>query len=245
MRIAWIGDTHADPNHDSSLQRFKDMGRYVAQFDCDVVVQIGDWFDMPSITSHRGRLEAEGDRYHRDIEVGNDALATFMKPFRRRKKKMPTFEYFVGNHEYRIERFLQQHPEMSGYMSLDDMEFQRYGWNITPFGRYKNIEGFWTTHHILGKTGKAVSLGPTFTRRGVSMVVGHTHEMQHLVLPRQDTYTHGIDLGCMTARGYTEAEDWSAPNANGVWRGIHIMDGVHNGDAAEIRHVRAEIFTDD
>jgi hypothetical protein len=243
MKVAFVGDTHADPNHDKHLRRFTDMGEYLAPEDCDVVCQVGDWYDMPSITDHRGRLEGEGDRYNLDIEVGNQALNQFMRPFRKRKKRMPHFIFLVGNHEYRIERYVQQNPRMAGSIGLHDMDFDKWGWEVIPFGRFTNIGGFYATHHILGKAGRAVALAPTFTKRGVSMVVGHTHEAKHIKLPRQTGYTHGLDVGCMTRKGYAASEDWSAPNEHSTWRGLHIMDGVANGDYKEYREVAAEVFT--
>ena len=244
MKLAIVGDTHADPNHDTDLQRFSDTGYYIAQQDCDYVLQVGDWYDMPSITEHRGKLEREGDRYEYDIEIGNQALAQFMRPFRRRKKKLPHFIFLVGNHEYRIERYIQQNPEMAGRIGLHEFEFARYGWETVPFGRYRNVEGFHCTHHILGKGGRPVALGPTFSKRGVSMVVGHTHELHHITLPRQDRLSHAIDVGCMTQKGYAAAEDWSAPNEHTTWRGIHLLTGVAGGDYRRYEQVRAEEFTD-
>lgn len=246
MRVAFIGDTHADPNHDSSLRRFTDMGEYLAPEDCDIVCQVGDWYDMPSITDHRGRLEGEGDRYALDIEVGNQALAQFMRPFRKRKRKMPHFIFLVGNHEYRIDRYIQQNPKLAGSIGFNkDTHFDKWGWEVVPFGRYRNIGGFYCTHHILGKAGRPVALGPTFTKRGVSLVVGHTHESHHIKIPRQAGYSHGLDVGCMTRSDYANAEDWSAPNEHSTWRGIHIMEGVADGDYKKYTEIRAEEFTDE
>ena len=243
LKVAFIGDTHADPNHDRTLKRFTHLGRFLAPEDCDIICQVGDWFDMPSITEHRGRLEREGDRYALDIEVGNQALSQFVAPFYKRKRKLPHFVFLVGNHEYRIERYVQQYPALAGKVGLHDFAFSKYNWETVPFGRYRNIGGFYCTHHILGKTGRAVSLGPTFTKRGVSMVVGHSHELHHITLPRQDGYTHALDVGAMTRKDYASAEDWSAPNAHATWRGIHIMEGVANGDYRRYTQVRAEEFT--
>lgn len=96
MKVGWLGDVHCDPNHDTTFQRLKDAGRYLAAEKCDVVCQIGDWYDMPSITEHRGRLEREGDRYKLDIEAGNEGLAAFMRPFHRRKKKLPPLRLHRG-----------------------------------------------------------------------------------------------------------------------------------------------------
>ena len=243
MRLGIIGDVHCDPNHDSDLQRLTDVGTYFASLDLDAVVQIGDWYDMPSITEHRGKLEREGDRYDRDIECGNQGLAQFMRGFKKRKKKKPDFYFIEGNHEYRIQRYVQQHPSMAGKLGRHEFDFERHGWRVATYGRYASIGGFWFTHCVIGKAGRAVALGPTFQKRGVSLVVGHSHELQHLVLPRQDKLSHGIDVGCFTQKGYSVAEDWSAPNQHTTWRGVHVMTGVEDGDYQTYEQVRAEIFT--
>jgi hypothetical protein len=244
-KIGIIGDTHADPNHDSTLRRFTDVGVFLAGEQCDTILQVGDWYDMPSITEHRGKLEREGDRYDDDIDVGNQALAQFMRPFRKRKKKLPRFVFLVGNHEYRIHRYVQQRPELARKMGLHEFDFERHGWEVVPFGRYIDLEGFHCTHHILGKGGRPVALGPTFSKRGVSMVVGHSHELHHITLPRQDRLSHALDVGCLTNKGYASAEDWSAPNAHTAWRGVHLLTGAEHGDYKRYEQVRAEEFTNE
>ena len=48
----------------------------------DVIVHIGDHWDMPSLSSYdkKGSRQMEGKRYVKDIDVGNEAMDRFMAP---------------------------------------------------------------------------------------------------------------------------------------------------------------------
>ncbi len=51
------------------------VGKYLAEKKPDVIVQIGDFADMPSLSSYDvGRKCFEGRRYKTDIDVTNKAM---------------------------------------------------------------------------------------------------------------------------------------------------------------------------
>ena len=56
-------------------------GKYIAKNEPDVVVVIGDWWDMPSLNRFGSKKELEGRRIKEDIEVGNEAMDLFLSPY--------------------------------------------------------------------------------------------------------------------------------------------------------------------
>ena len=78
-RIMVLPDVQAKPGIDFSyLRRY---GQYMLDKRPDVVVCIGDFADMPSLSSYdKGKKSFEGRRYKRDIEAAQFAMQAFLDP---------------------------------------------------------------------------------------------------------------------------------------------------------------------
>src|SRR3990172_6915987 len=91
------------------LDHFTWAGKYIAEKKPDVIVHIGDFADMHSLSSYDiGKRSYEGRTYREDVEVANEAQAMFFAPIReeqarlkRNKNKLwnPKFIITLGNHE--------------------------------------------------------------------------------------------------------------------------------------------------
>ena len=105
--ICVIGDTQVKPGQ--NLDHLEHVGRYIADKRPDVIVQIGDWWDMPSLSSYdRGKASFEGRRVKEDIEAGYDGMKRMLEPIKKLqqsqryfKKKVysPRMVMTLGNHE--------------------------------------------------------------------------------------------------------------------------------------------------
>ena len=74
-----IPDTQIRPEDD--LDFVSCIGQYIVHKKPDVVVMLGDWADMHSLSSYdAGRLSGEGARYVDDIAVANEAIDVLMSP---------------------------------------------------------------------------------------------------------------------------------------------------------------------
>ena len=83
-----IPDSHAHP--DFNNDRFDWLGHLINDVKPDVVVDIGDMFDMPSLCSYdKGTKGFEGRRYRADIAAGIEAQDRMMSIVKRQKKKLP------------------------------------------------------------------------------------------------------------------------------------------------------------
>lgn len=238
LKIVAIGDTHAHPEYDN--KRFKVLGQFCAEEQPDVIVQIGDWSDICSLNTHGSKLELEGARWKDDVEVTQDALNEFMKPIRRRKRKMPHCIITLGNHENRVNRWIAQEPRFEGTMGVEDLGFERFGFQVFPFTREVEVAGFDFLHHLGSSTGRAANISSPsngIKAVGKSTVVGHTHIANHIPVPYKNRIVHGLDLGCATHKDMGHNEGWSHPTAHKYRRCVWVLDNAMDGDA-DFREVR-------
>ena len=79
MKHLVIPDTQVKPNCPTDHLRW--AGLYAVDKKPDVIIHIGDHFDMPSLSSWDvGKKSFEGRRYMDDIEAGISAMHLFMDP---------------------------------------------------------------------------------------------------------------------------------------------------------------------
>ena len=79
-RILVIPDTQVKPGVNTDHLEW--AGHYAVKMKPDVIVHIGDHWDMPSLSSYdkKGGRQMEGKRYVKDIDAGNEAMDRFMAP---------------------------------------------------------------------------------------------------------------------------------------------------------------------
>jgi hypothetical protein len=112
-------------------------GKYAAATKPDVIVHLGDHWDMPSLSSYDvGKKSFEGRRYTLDIEAGIEAMNQFMLPIRKEQERLrsnkkktwtPRMVFLLGNHEQRIERAIEADPKLEGLMSYDHFLLEETG----------------------------------------------------------------------------------------------------------------------
>ena len=74
MKHLVIGDSHAKPG--ISNRRFEWLGKLILDEKPDVIIDIGDFEDMPSLSSYDvGKKSYEGRRYIKDLESAWEARA--------------------------------------------------------------------------------------------------------------------------------------------------------------------------
>ena len=115
-----MGDPHCTPK--ASNDRFLWAGKLARDLKPNVVVCMGDFASMDSLSSYdKGKKQFEGRRYKKDIDHSHDALEKFNKGLdgRRPRKIM-----LLGNHEDRIDRTVDDIPELEGTISTDDFKFE-------------------------------------------------------------------------------------------------------------------------
>src|SRR5678816_1840691 len=115
-KILVIPDVQAKPGNDFTFLR--KLGMYIVEKQPDIIVNIGDFADMPSLSSYDvGKKSFEGRRYVKDIEAAHEAQTALLEPLwdynhkaRKNKEKQykPRMVLTLGNHEERINRAVNE-----------------------------------------------------------------------------------------------------------------------------------------
>ena len=181
-----IPDTQVKP--DMPVDHLYWAGRYAAATKPDVIIHLGDHWDMPSLSSYDvGKKSFEGRRYVNDIEAGKHAMWAFLKPIyeeqrrlRRNKHKTwkPRMVFLLGNHEQRIERAIETDAKLEGLMSYDDFELEKSGWEVVPFLEPIIIDGIAYCHYFTsGVMGRPVTCAKLMLQKKfMSCIMGHVQD---------------------------------------------------------------------
>ena len=132
-----IGDPHCNPK--ASNDRFLWAGKMAHDLKPDTIICMGDFASMDSLSSYdKGKKSFEGRRYRKDIDHAHDALEKFNKGLNGRR---PRKVMLLGNHEDRIDRIIDETPELDGTISTKDLNFKEFGWEVIPYQEPMVVDG--------------------------------------------------------------------------------------------------------
>lgn len=248
--ILIIPDAHAHPDYDN--ERFSLIGKAIVTLKPEVVVCLGDFADMPSLSSYdRGKASFEGKRYWKDIECTKEAYKLMMAPLREYQESLraahrprynPRLVMVMGNHEERINTASNANPQLHGTFGMFDLPwYQRgEGWEVAPFNEYAFVEGINFVHHVPMRNGKGLSSKhlayAIASKTHVSTVVGHSHLLDYYELARPDgSRFFGLSAGCFGHPNHDEG--WSRGTDQEWWRGLTLLRGVENGYWKSMAHL--------
>ena len=238
-----IPDTQVKPNQ--PIDHLRWAGLYAVDKKPDVIIHIGDHFDMPSLSSWDiGKKSFEGRRYVKDIEAGNEAMDAFMAPIhaeiaRRKKGKRkawdPELHFTLGNHENRITRAVDDSAELEDLMSFDDFNLKEHGFTVHDFLEPVVIDGVAYSHYFTsGVMGRPVSSATTMlNKKHMSTVMGHVQDRQIAYAKRADgARITGIFAGIY----YQHDELYLTPQTgtSTTWSGVWILHEVQDGSFDEM-----------
>lgn len=197
-----IPDTQVKPGINTDHLEW--AGNYASEKRPDVIVMIGDWWDMPSLSSYdKGKLSFEGRRYINDVEAGCKAMERFLKPIQAVPDYKPRMVFTLGNHEHRIVRYVENNPEFSGKFSFGDLGLREYGWEVHDYLKPVVIDAIEYCHYFTsGVMGRPVSSAAALLReRQRSCTQGHVQhtdiaihkKTQHVALFAGTFYSHDED----------------------------------------------------
>lgn len=228
-----IPDTQVKPGVDISHLGW--IGRYIVERRPDVIVHLGDHWDMESLSHWSSKREAEGRRYQADVDAGNtgfrllnEAILNDQRRMRDWKMKQyaPRRVFIFGNHEHRITRCVEEDPKLEGFMSLDDLD--TLDWERVPFLEPINIDGVRYAHYWYNPmTGKPYG-GAAATRLkniGHSFVMGHQQTLDVAVRFVDGQQQWGVVAGAC----YLHDEGYKGPQGNAHWRGVILLHQVEDG----------------
>lgn len=155
----------------------------------DYVVLLGDVMDLNVISSHNNgkpRL-VEGERLQAEFEETDEVLLQVEQAAPQAQKV-----WVEGNHEFRLTRYINVHPELEGALSVPQtLQLRKRGWKWVPFwsegavyelGKLTCIHGVYTNKEHAAKHLREYQC---------NLVYGHVHDRQAASMTaRGDNKTH-------------------------------------------------------
>jgi len=222
------------------LNHLTAAGNYIVDKRPNVIVHMGDHWDMESLSSYdRGTKKAEGRRYWKDIEAGKVGMEELLRPIKtlqRKQKKQkikqykPRMVFLTGNHEERIIRHTNAHPELDGVLGYHDLKLKEFGWEWHDFKEVVVIDGVHYSHYFYNPmTGRAYG-GVCHTRLktlGFSFTMGHQQGKDQAERYLNNGQVH---RGLVVGSFYQHDEDYKGPQGNDHYRGCIYKHEVKKGN---------------
>lgn len=230
-----IPDTQVKPN--VNTDHLRHIGQYILDHKPEVIVHIGDHFDMPSLSSYdKGKKSFEGRRYKADIAAGIAGMEKLLAPivaYNKNAKKLhrprykPEMHFMIGNHEQRIERAADEHPELDGTIGFEDFKLKEMGWNVHDFLDIEVVDGINYVHYIQSDNspraiGSAKMIAQKMSR---STIVGHQQSLDYHYLPSRRAGDPAIQA-IISGAAYTHREEYRGNQGQQHFRGILRLSGV-------------------
>ena len=241
MKHLVIPDTQVKPG--ISLDYLRWIGQYAVEKKPDVIVMIGDFADMPSLSSYDvGKKSFEGRTYQADIRAAIKGMDTLLAPMRalnkrllkaKKKQYKPKMVLTMGNHEQRIKTAIEYDRKLEGLISFEDLEYEKAGWTVHPFLDVVTINGVAYSHYFAsGVMGRPItSANALLTKKHMSCFAGHQQGRQIAYGRRAD----GTEMTTIIAgSAYLHDEDYLSKQTNQHWRGIYMLHDVKDGSFDEM-----------
>ena len=235
-----IPDCQIRPGDDMSF--LKCISNYIVDKKPDVIICLGDFADMPSLSSYDvGKKSFEGRKYTDDVKAATDGMMYLTggihlerNRLETNKKKQwnPRMVLTLGNHEARIDKAIENDRKLEGLISINDLDYSIFGWEVVPFLQPIVIDGIAYCHYMCsGVMGRAITTSRALiTKKHMSCIVGHQQG-------RDVAYSHKADGRQMTAiiagSCYEHEEGYLNAQTNNHWRGIVMLNEVNEGSFDE------------
>lgn len=237
-----IPDTQVRPG--VPLDHLRWVAQSIIDYRPDVIVHLGDHWDMPSLSSYDGpgTLTGEGARYEDDIAAGMEGMRILSEPILAEMKRLrdghrlrwePRMVFLFGNHEDRINRAINADPRYAGTIGLHHCNVAKWGWEAHQFKEKVEIDGVNYCHYFQAeKSDRPIggSMDNRLNKICSTFVCGHEQGLltHRRPLPIGRTI-HGIVAGSC----YLHDEHYRGPQRNNEWRGVVVLNDVRNGGDCE------------
>jgi len=166
---------------------------FLDDFKPDVTIVLGDLLELSQLSTYSKKkpLEIEGLRVDHDYALGNQILNRIDKATKRDRV------FFEGNHENRVERYLDEFPYVGERLLSvqENLHLEQRGWKYLKDGELLKIGHAYFIHgwyHNIYHARKHVA------EMGDNIFYGHTHDVQSFSKPNPDTMPIiSQSLGCL------------------------------------------------
>jgi len=201
---------------------------------------------MESLSSYDvGKKTFEGRRYKADIECAHEAMDALLQPINaynskakanHKERYTPRRILTLGNHCDRINRAVNNDPKLDGTLSIDDLKYKEYGWEVYNFLEVVVVNNIAFSHYFTtGQMGRpCTSANMMLTKKHMSCIAGHQQGLQLATSYRAD----GERLtGIIAGSCYEHNEEYLGPQGNKHFRGMVMLHEVTPEGAYDVMPV--------
>ncbi len=242
MKHLVIPDTQVRPGVDTDHLTW--IGRYIVDKRPDVIVHLGDHWDMYSLCKYdKGRKRCyRGASFQADIKAGNEAMNKLLAPLQKDNKRLarnkkaqyrPRMVFLIGNHEMRIESAIDEDPEtLEGIIGFFQLNLG--DWEVIPFLRPIIIDGVMYSHffprsangRVMQNRRGAPNARLQVLREGMSCTAGHLQGLDVSPYP----FGSRMQWGMIAGSCYLHDEAYLTEQGNNYWRGLIVKHEVKEGN---------------
>lgn len=231
--ILFIPD--AQVRGDVDMTYLRAIGKYIVDKKPDIIVNAGDFFDFPSLSSYdKGKLSFEGRRLKADLAAGKLGMEILLAPLREYQQfnsdYNPRMVFTLGNHEQRLMRLPTDNPELSGFIGYHLLELEK-DWEVHDFLKPVNIQGINFVHYLQNPmNGRPYggSAAAQLKAVGVSFVAGHKQTLDVAIQPVLD---NTMRIGIVCGASYPFEESYKGYQGNNHFRGVVMLYEAKDGYA--------------
>lgn len=240
-RHLFISDSQVRPG--VNTDHLEALGHYIVDKKPDVIIDIGDHADLPSLCSYenKGSKYFHDKNYREDIQAAIDGMVRLLTPMweynkQQKKNKHKTYNprmvMTLGNHENRINRAVHSDPILEGTIGIEDLQYEEMGWEVHDYLEMVEIDGIYYSHYFINPDGlMGRPMGGAIANR--LKLLGHSFSMGHQQVRQYGTrFTgNGKELhGLVSGAFYSHDEDYLGPQKNRqYWRGCIMKNEVKDG----------------
>jgi hypothetical protein len=232
-----IPDPHSHPNH--SNDRADWIGKLILDRKPDVVVNMGDTWDLPSLSSFdKGKASFNGANYEKDMNAGLDFQDRMWHPMKASKKKQPHKVFLEGNHERRLNKVLEYEPHLAGErygISYSNFQLEHYYHDVVYYnggtpGIYTIDDISFAHFFVSGLMGRPIGgdhhAASLLAKNYSSCVAAHSHTVDWAVR----SGSNGKKIMGLVAGVYQDYVSGWAGNVNNLWwQGVVYLRNVEAG----------------
>ena len=221
------------------LDHLRWAGLYIVDRRPDVIIHLGDHWDMPSLSAYDapGSMKMEGARYEDDIKAGNDGMELLLAPLKKLQAKLkhdkkkaysPRLVFLRGNHEERVMRAINQQPKYAGMIGYHHMNTS--DWEVHEFNSPVVIDGVAYSHFYPNpNSGKpwGGNAHNVLQKLAHSFTQGHRQGMDSA--ERYNQITGSLMRGLIMGSFYLHDEEYKGTQGNHHYRGLVVKHRVLRG----------------